>query len=199
MDRRNGYTEQPRKLVLLGNTNVGKTAILLRYVNNEFQPSTVPTVGASFTTKRLPQTDGSVLKLELWDTAGQERYRSLIPMYYKDAAVAIVVYDVSSPESFLGAQEWVQEVRIHANPDVLITLVGNKADLNPAVLPADVSAFAQEHSLSHYEMSAKTGAGVQEAFADLSSQLYNVLPTPRSSLSLKDHRQQTSSGSSCCW
>lgn len=199
MDRRGGYTEQPRKLVLLGNTNVGKTAILLRYVNNEFQPSAVPTVGASFTTKRLPQTDGSVLKLELWDTAGQERYRSLIPMYYKDAAAAIVVYDVSSAESFLGAQEWVQEVRIHANPDVLIILVGNKTDLSRAVRPADVSAFVQENSLSHYEMSAKTGAGVLETFADLSSQLYNVLPTPRSSLSLKDHRQQTNSGSACCW
>ena len=194
------YTEQPRKLVLLGNTNVGKTAILLRYVNNEFQPSAVPTVGASFTTKRLPQTDGSVLKLDLWDTAGQERYRSLIPMYYKDAAVAIVVYDVSSLESFLGAKEWVEEVRIHANPDVLITLIGNKIDLDRVIPPAVVSTFAEDNSLSHYEMSAKTGEGVLEAFAHLTSQLYNVLPTPRNSLNLKNHKEPIgSSGSNCCW
>lgn len=192
-------TEQPRKLVLLGNTNVGKSAILLRYVNHEFQPSAVPTVGASFLTKRLPQTDGSVLKLELWDTAGQERYRSLIPMYYKDAAAAIVVYDVSSADSFLGAKDWVQEVKIHAAPGALIHLVANKTDLQRTVSRAQASSFAQEHDLGHYEMSAKTGEGVAETFADIASLLYSVSPTPKSSLSLKSNREQTPSESKCCW
>lgn len=194
------FTEQPRKLVLLGNSNVGKSAILLRYVNNEFASEPAPTVGASFTTKRLPQTDGSVIKLELWDTAGQERYRSLTPMYYKDAAAAVVVYDVSNFESFDGAKEWVQEVKIHANSEALMVLVGNKIDKERTVTPAEVASFVQESDLMHYEMSAKTGEGVIETFADIASQLYSVVQTPKTSLSLKSNKEQTSRGESkCCW
>ena len=193
------YHEQPRKLVLLGNTSVGKTAVLMRYVQNEFVDGTVPTVGASFTTKRIPQSDGTVLKLDLWDTAGQERYRSLIPMYYKDAAVAVVVYDVTSQDSFVGAKEWVQEVKVHTSPDVLIVLVGNKLDLSPRTVRRDIAAdYAARCDLLYFEMSAKSGENVAETFQAIAREIYLVQSTPRSSLSLKEP-SQTSEKSGCCW
>lgn len=193
------YKEQPKKLVLLGNTNVGKTAILMRYVQNEFVDSTVPTVGASFTTKRLPQSDGSVLKLDLWDTAGQERYRSLIPMYYKDAAAAVVVYDVASWDSYVGAKEWVQEVKVHTSPDVVIALAGNKTDLPARTVPREIAAeYSSRAGLFYFEMSAKTGDNVAETFTALAKELYFVQVTPRNSLSLKEPSQVTERGG-CCW
>lgn len=116
------------KLVLLGDTAVGKSCLVVRFVRDEFFEFQEPTIGAAFLTQTVP-IEGATVKFEIWDTAGQERYRSLAPMYYRGAAAAIVVYDITNKESFNGAKSWVKELQRRGDPNVVITLAGNKADL----------------------------------------------------------------------
>ncbi|KAF4693254.1 Ras- protein Rab-5 [Perkinsus olseni] len=110
------------KLVLLGDASVGKSCIVVRFARGEFYEYQEPTIGAAFMTQTVsPFPDSPVqIKFEIWDTAGQERYRSLAPMYYRGAAAAVVVYDITSRESFEGAKRWVNELRSSHNPDVVI-------------------------------------------------------------------------------
>ncbi|CAM9893536.1 unnamed protein product [Phaeothamnion confervicola] len=116
------------KLVLLGDTAVGKSCLVVRFVRDEFFEYQEPTIGAAFLTQTV-QLDDATVKFEIWDTAGQERYRSLAPMYYRGAAAAIVVYDVTNKDSFNGAKSWVKELQRRGDPNVIIALAGNKADL----------------------------------------------------------------------
>lgn len=160
------------KLVLLGNSSVGKTSLINRFTKDEFTEFEEPTIGASFLTKKVPLDDGSTVKFDLWDTAGQERYKSLAPMYYKGAAAALVVFDVTAPESFEGAKDWVRELQQNAPPSIIIALAGNKVDLgNRRVTTDQGKELAQRHSLMYFELSAKTGERVQEAFRELAKRL----------------------------
>ena len=113
------------KLVLLGNAGVGKSCLVLRFVRGEFVDDLDTTVGAAFLTKTVT-LDGAPVKVEIWDTAGQERYRSLAPMYYRGAQAAVVVFDLTSRDSFEGAKGWVKELQKKADPQVVIALAGNK-------------------------------------------------------------------------
>ncbi|GAA5876127.1 hypothetical protein JCM16303_007031 [Sporobolomyces ruberrimus] len=127
-------TEQPParpvqvKLVLLGESAVGKSSVVLRFCQNDFQPNKEPTIGAAFLTQRCRLED-KVIKFEIWDTAGQERFRSLSPMYYRNAQAAVVVYDVTKSASLEQAKTWVKELQRQANPNIVIALAGNKVDL----------------------------------------------------------------------
>ncbi|KAF2742793.1 ras-domain-containing protein [Sporormia fimetaria CBS 119925] len=116
------------KLVLLGEAAVGKSSLVMRFVNNDFQENKEPTIGAAFLTQKcnLPTR---TIKFEIWDTAGQERFASLAPMYYRNAQAALVVYDITKPSSLTKAQHWVAELHRQASPGIVIALVGNKADL----------------------------------------------------------------------
>eukprot|EP01119_Soliformovum_irregulare_P009549 TRINITY_DN2296_c0_g1_i1.p1 TRINITY_DN2296_c0_g1~~TRINITY_DN2296_c0_g1_i1.p1 ORF type:complete len:127 (-),score=9.52 TRINITY_DN2296_c0_g1_i1:442-822(-) len=105
------------KIVILGDTGVGKTSIVLQYVENRFSPISSPTIGASFLSKTLWITN-SRIRLQLWDTAGQERFRSLAPMYYRGAAAALLVYDVTSPETFKKVKEWVRELKTNVFDEI---------------------------------------------------------------------------------
>lgn len=116
------------KLVLLGEAAVGKSSLVLRFVNNEFQPNKEPTIGAAFLTQKCRLED-RVLRYEIWDTAGQERFHSLAPMYYRNAQAAVVVYDVTKATSLEKAKTWVKELQRQANPNIVIALAGNKIDL----------------------------------------------------------------------
>ncbi|KAJ1787573.1 Vacuolar protein sorting-associated protein 21, partial [Coemansia sp. RSA 2399] len=107
---------------------VGKSSLVLRFVNNEFQENKEPTIGAAFLTQKV-RLDDSVLKLDIWDTAGQERFHSLAPMYYRNAQAAVVVYDITRAESLNRAKSWIKELQRQANPNIVIALVGNKLDL----------------------------------------------------------------------
>nr|XP_009596397.1 ras-related protein RABF1 [Nicotiana tomentosiformis] len=108
----NGGAVDPKnlkvKLVLLGDSGVGKSCIVLRFVRGQFDPTSKVTVGASFLSQTIALQDSTTVKFEIWDTAGQERYAALAPLYYRGAAVAVVVYDITSPESFAKAQYWVK-------------------------------------------------------------------------------------------
>ncbi|KAF9927060.1 hypothetical protein FBU30_003522 [Linnemannia zychae] len=116
------------KLVLLGEAAVGKSSLVLRFVNDEFQQNKEPTIGAAFLTQKCRLED-KVIKFEIWDTAGQERFHSLAPMYYRNAQAAVIVYDVTKASSLEKAKSWVKELQRQANPNIVIALTGNKVDL----------------------------------------------------------------------
>jgi len=114
--------------VLLGEAAVGKSSIVTKFVTNDFQENKEPTIGAAFLTQKCRLED-KVIKFEIWDTAGQERFHSLAPMYYRNAAAAVVVYDITSASSLEKAKSWVKELQRQANPNIVIAFVGNKLDL----------------------------------------------------------------------
>jgi len=116
------------KLVLLGDAAVGKSSSVERFVKNEFFEFQQPTIGAAFLTQSV-QLDDVIVKFEIWDTAGQERYKSLAPMYYRNANCAVVVYDITQASSLDKAKAWVKELQRQANPNIVIALAGNKVDL----------------------------------------------------------------------
>eukprot|EP01094_Clydonella_sp_ATCC50884_P013457 TRINITY_DN2373_c2_g1_i3.p1 TRINITY_DN2373_c2_g1~~TRINITY_DN2373_c2_g1_i3.p1 ORF type:complete len:170 (+),score=48.09 TRINITY_DN2373_c2_g1_i3:377-886(+) len=153
------------KLVLLGESAVGKSSLVMRFVKGQFFDYQESTIGAAFLTQTVCLNDTTV-KFEIWDTAGQERYHSLAPMYYRGAQAAIVVYDLTSSDSFERAKNWVKELQRQGNPNIVIALAGNKLDLEEkrAVTSEDAQAYAAENSILFMETSAKTAANVNELF-----------------------------------
>lgn len=178
------------KLVLLGESAVGKSSIVQRFVKGSFDELRESTIGAAFLTQSVPLDDQDVVvKFEIWDTAGQERYRSLASMYYRNAHAALVVYDITSRESLDKAKYWIRELQKQANQDTLIVLVGNKSDMQDqrAITRSEVAAMAAEmgqgdrdgdgdvndddNGIMTREVSAKTGDGVQELFRDVAMRM----------------------------
>lgn len=167
------------KLVLLGDTAVGKSCLVVRFVRDEFFEFQEPTIGAAFLTQTVALDDATV-KFEIWDTAGQERYRSLAPMYYRGAAAAIVVYDITNPDSFAGAKSWVKELQRRGDPNVVIALAGNKADLDSRrkVEFEEANAYAEENGILHLETSAKNSSNVKSLFVEIAQKLPKNPPQP---------------------
>eukprot|EP00434_Breviolum_minutum_P026974 symbB.v1.2.023849.t1/scaffold2213.1/size114990/10 len=154
------------KLVLLGDASVGKSSILLRFLHNKFSEEIETTVGAAFNTKTI-ESRGRQVKFEIWDTAGQERFRSLAPMYYRGASAAVVVYDQTNAVTFERAQEWVRQVMsTSANPNIVIALAANKADMeDKRQVPWEkAEAFAQQEGLFLLDTSAMSGKNVLRLF-----------------------------------
>ena len=160
----------PKKVVLLGDSNVGKTSLVLRFVKNQFNADPVSTVGAAFL--QSPVTDDSLdekIQFGIWDTAGSERYKALAPMYYRGAEVAIVVYDITSFKSFEGAKNWVRDLKLYGQPNVVIALAANKCDLEEGreVEVAEGAEFAQKSGADFFETSAKNDENVGRIFTTL--------------------------------
>lgn len=160
------------KLVLLGESAVGKSSIVHRFVKNTFDDMRESTIGAAFLTQTItiPESE-TTIKFEIWDTAGQERYKSLAPMYYRNANAALCVYDITSRSSFQKAQDWIKELKKQAPEGIVIALVGNKSDLDDEreVESSEVQEYVQEQnsngcSIITAECSAKSGDGVLDVF-----------------------------------
>jgi small GTP-binding protein len=151
------------KVVIIGDSAVGKTSLLRCFDEHPFNPMGTPTVGASFISKMVT-IQGAAVILNIWDTAGQERYRSLIPTYAHGAEAAILCYDVTSPPSFQSLNNWLEFLERLSSPDCLLYVVGNKIDLEPVVPPAAAKRWAQEHRAECMFTSARQGTAVQELF-----------------------------------
>ena len=167
------------KVVLLGESGVGKTCIALRFAKGQFKEESASTLGAAFIPKVLDLPEqGATIKYQIWDTAGQEKYRSLAAMYYQDAAAAILVYDITQKSSFDGITYWMSELKAKAPPGIKIAIAANKSDLVEleAIKSSDAKKFANENQAIFRMTSAKEGTGIQDIFVDLANALGMIGP-----------------------
>ena len=153
------------KLVMIGDSGVGKTNILSRYINNEFSLTTKSTVGVEFGSKLIKKND-KIIQLQIWDTAGQERYKSITSAYYKGAKGAFVVYDITKEKTFKNIDKWILDLKANGNEDILIILIGNKLDLEKSreVMVNDVKRKAEELKVAYFETSALDGSNIEHDF-----------------------------------
>jgi len=160
------------KLVFLGDQSVGKTSIITRFMYDKFDSTYQATIGIDFLSKTM-YLDDRVVRLQLWDTAGQERFRSLIPSYIRDSSVAVIVFDVTSRESYENTGRWIEEVRQERGDDVILALVGNKTDLaeKRRVSREEGEEKASKFGILYVETSAKAGLNVKTLFRQLAQQL----------------------------
>ena len=164
------------KVVLLGESGVGKTSIISRFINDVFEEGLVTTTGASYAGKNMIFKDyqNQVVRFEIWDTAGQERYKSITSVYYKGAKGALVVYDITSKLSFGNIEKWMNEIREKTSPDLKLMLIGNKVDLTEYREVPNETAMqkAKEFGIAFMETSALDATNVKEAFYDLLREIY---------------------------
>lgn len=156
------------KIVVVGSSGVGKSAIVERLIEGTFTEESQPTVGVAFKSF-VCQLDNDSVKLQIWDTAGQERFKSVSKVYFRKAVGAILVYDITSEASFEDLQTWLRDLHQLSHPEAFILLVGNKNDLEARreVGVRQAQDFAERHRLMYIETSARTGANVTEAFTKL--------------------------------
>lgn len=159
------------KLVLLGNSGVGKTSIVDQYINKRFSDQCEATVGVGYYHQRAKMPNGRTVELDIWDTGGQERYRALLPLYYREATVALICYDVTSYPTFEACEYWYRELK-RCEPECRMFLVGNKTDMPVKRVDAGFAAeYARGRKMEWAETSAKSGEGVADLFAAVTAVL----------------------------
>lgn len=164
------------KMVIIGDSSVGKSNILSRYTKNEFNLESKTTIGVEFATKTTV-TDGKTIKTQIWDTAGQERFRAVASAYYKGAVGALLCYDITKQSTFDSVEKWLKEVKEHAEPNICVMLVGNKCDLQHlrAVKQEDAMAFAEKNNMAFIETSALDATNIEIAFQTLTNEIYKIV------------------------
>ncbi|XP_071716275.1 ras-related protein Rab11D-like [Rutidosis leptorrhynchoides] len=164
------------KLVLIGDSGVGKSNLISRFTRNEFNLETKSTIGVEFATRSV-HVEGKVIKAQIWDTAGQERYRAITSAYYRGAVGALLVYDVTRHATFENIKRWLKELRDHTDPNIVVMLIGNKSDLRHliAVSTEDGKTFAEAESLYFMETSALEATNVENAFNEVITQIYKIV------------------------
>lgn len=168
------------KAVLLGASGSGKSSIALRYIRSDFNPYSESTIGAAFLSKTVAKPYGTT-KIELWDTAGQERFESLMPMYYRNANVVFVVYDITNLESYNKAKRWVTKITKDLSVTPIFVLVGNKSDLLDArtVSRSEAARYAGQQDMLFYETSAKLDHNINNIFDDAYEEVHRrVIESP---------------------
>ena len=165
------------KIILIGDSGVGKTNILSRYTSNYFSDSSKSTVGVELGCK-IEEVNGTKVKIQVWDTAGQERYKSITKTYYKGAKGALIVYDISRKESFNNVDKWIGDLKEFGEEDVCVILVGNKCDLEDMrqVSTDEVSKKAEQYSVGFCETSALSAKNIDTAFQMLIKKVSEKIP-----------------------
>jgi len=164
------------KYIIIGDTGVGKSCLLLQFTDKRFQPVHDLTIGVEFGA-RMITIENKQIKLQIWDTAGQESFRSITRSYYRGAAGALLVYDITRRETFNHLTSWLEDARQHSNSNMTIMLIGNKSDLDNrrAVSYEEGEEFAKKNGLIFLETSAKTAANVEEAFINTAKKIYEKI------------------------
>ncbi|KAF9360315.1 MAG: small GTPase [Benniella sp.] len=164
------------KVVLIGDSGVGKSNLVSRFTRNEFNLESKSTIGVEFTTRSI-QVDTKTIKAQIWDTAGQERYRAITSAYYRGAVGALLVYDIAKHQTYENVGRWLKELRDHADTNIVIMLVGNKSDLRHlrAVPTDEAKQFAAENGLSFIETSALDASNVELSFQRILTEIYRIV------------------------
>ncbi|OAY66807.1 Ras-related protein Rab-21 [Ananas comosus] len=196
------------KLVLLGDGRVGKTSLVLRYVNNVFSEKQEATVQASYLKKRLV-IEGVPVTLSIWDTAGQEKFHALGPIYYRDADAALLVYDITDSDTFLRVKKWVEELQQMAPKNIVMAIAANKSDLvrSKKLNIQEAESCAEAIGAKLFVTSAKSGAGTDDVFLYIAKRLMEkrksdgegLLPTPpRKGIIVIDDEPEREPPAKCC-
>ncbi|CAL9064335.1 ras-related protein RGP1-like [Musa acuminata AAA Group] len=182
------------KVVLIGDSAVGKSQLLARFCRNEFSIDSKATIGVEFQTRTIT-IDHKTIKAQIWDTAGQERYRAVTSAYYRGAVGAMLVYDITKRQSFDHMTRWLEELRGHTDRNIVIMLIGNKSDLGTlrAVPIDDAKEFAQRENLFFMETSALEATNVENAFLTVLIDIYRI--TSKKSLVANDGSDSTGNSS----
>lgn len=164
------------KIVLVGDSAVGKSNLLARFARDEFYPNSKSTIGVEFQTQKM-NIEGKEIKAQIWDTAGQERFRAVTSAYYRGAVGALLVYDISRRRTFDNIGRWLNELQTHSDMNVVTILVGNKSDLRDAreVTTAEGKALAESQGLFFIETSALDSSNVAAAFQTVVKEIYSIL------------------------
>ena len=192
------------KILILGDSGVGKTSILIKYINNKFDESHIATIGVDYMDKTIKYKNINV-KLQIWDTAGQERFRNVISSYFKGAHGILLIYDITARDSFKELENWLGEVERNATPQVLKILIGNKCDLDEQrqITVDEGEAFAARNGMKFIETSAKNNTNVNEAFEALakimveSSNKKNVIKVEKKTIKV-DKGADLNAKKKCC-
>ena len=167
------------KIVLLGDVSVGKTSIASRYCKNSFNDHHINTIGGAYQQQKVVLSNGSMVKLHIWDTSGQERFRAMTNLYYRDAQVAILTYDITNESSFSSIDFWIQELKYKVeNENMLLCLVGNKCDVSSnerTITTTKGKNYAMDNNMIFFETSAKTGEGVKDLFVTIANKVYEIM------------------------
>ena len=166
--------EETCKVVLIGETGVGKTCIINRFIHNNFDPGTISSLSGQFVTKEMEFSKGQTVSLQIWDTAGQEKYRSMAKIFYRDAKAVIMVYDITNENTFNQLKEyWLGQIKKHGSKDVLIAIAANKSDLieQMKVKNEDGEKFAEEIGAKFILTSAQNADGIQNLFESIARKI----------------------------
>ena len=194
------------KLLLIGDSGVGKSCLLLRFSDDTYNDSYISTIGVDFKIRTI-ELEGKRIKLQIWDTAGQERFRTITSSYYRGAHGIIIVYDVTDTVSFDNVKQWLNEIQLYASEDVSRLLVGNKADVEgdlKEIETIEAQEYAETHDMTLIETSAKNGDNVESAFIELAKVIKHRLTsqtkqTEQDKIQLKKNSTRLNSSAwNCC-
>ena len=190
------------KVLLLGDTTVGKTCFLMKYTDKTFQDVHISTIGLDYRLKSMVLKSGKNIKLQIWDTAGQDRFRAITKNYYKGANGIILIYDVTSPKTYDNVKNWVTQIREEASPNVVVYLCGNKIDMEDdrKIKEEDGKKMAEEFGFPFNETSARDGININETFEDLVERIDSVYSKLYTNINKtkKNKLYKGKTKSSCC-